>query len=159
MEPWWLGGVGWEEGGEAFLVEHSALLGGPVLCDQTAGDKARGAMNPGSGREPGVTPERAQWRETCLPGLGCVQLAGKGPLPGSSSGAAWVLRGRAVGLGQGGPASQSSTGSLSGGLFPPTRPILPSLPSYLCFSVLCCSLFGNTLPPRVCLKNHTTTTT
>lgn len=57
------------------------LLGGPVLCDQTAGDKPRGAMNPGSGREPGVTPERAQQRETCLPGLGCVQLAGKGPTP------------------------------------------------------------------------------
>ena len=53
--------MGWEEEGrgEAFLVEHSALLGGPVLCDQAAGDRTQGAMNPGSGREPGVMPERA----------------------------------------------------------------------------------------------------
>lgn len=56
-----MAGVGWEEGGggEAFLVEHSALLGGPALCDQAARDKARGARNPGSGRVAGVTPERA----------------------------------------------------------------------------------------------------
>ena len=61
MQPWCLGGVGWEEEGrgEAFLVEHSALLGGPDLCDQAAGDRTRGAMNPGSGRGPGVMPERA----------------------------------------------------------------------------------------------------
>lgn len=27
VQPWWLRGVGWEEGGEALLVEHSASWG------------------------------------------------------------------------------------------------------------------------------------
>ena len=156
-----MAGVGLEEGGggEAFLVEHSTLLGGPVLCGQAARDKARGARNPGSGREAGVTPERPQRRETCLPGLECMQLAGKGPPPRLQLRSGLGTPGSSSGSRSGGPASQSSTGSLSGGLPPSTRPILPSLPSYLCFSVLCCPLFGNTLPLHVCLKNHNTTTT